>query len=216
MGRHKIQSTPSIRRMPSYMHKLMLLHASGEKFTSAAKLAEYMDLDQIVVRKDFELTGIKGTPGIGYKTGELIKAIRRYLGWNENRTAFMLGAGSLGSALLGHEEFAEYGLVITGLFDSDPDKIGTMVHGHEVIDIRRLTEYALRDRPLMAIICVPSACAQMLADQLIECGVRAFWNFANTCLQVPPDVVVQREVIAGGFAVLSRKLKFHSRGNNMV
>ena len=116
MGRHKIQSTPSIRRMPTYMHKLMLLHASGEKFTSAAKLAEYMDLDQIVVRKDFELTGIKGTPGIGYKTGELIKAIRHYLGWNENRTAFMLGAGSLGSALLGHEEFAEYGLVITGLF----------------------------------------------------------------------------------------------------
>lgn len=216
MGRHKIQSTPSIRRMPTYMHKLMLLHASGEKFTSAAKLAEYMDLDQIVVRKDFELTGIKGTPGIGYKTGELIKAIRHYLGWNENRTAFMLGAGSLGSALLGHEEFAEYGLVITGLFDSDPDKIGTMVHGHEVIDIRRLTEYALRDHPQLAIICVPPACAQMLADQLIECGVRAFWNFANTCLQVPPDVVVQREVIAGGFAVLSRKLKFHSRNDILI
>ena len=175
-----------------------------------------MDLDQIVVRKDLELTGIKGTPGIGYKTGELIKAIRRYLGWNECRTAFMLGAGSLGSALLGYEEFAEYGLSITGLFDSDPDKIGTMVHGHEVIDIRRLTEYALRDRPQLAIICVPSACAQMLADQLIECGVRAFWNFANTCLQVPPDVVVQREVIAGGFAVLSRKLKFHSHGGPLI
>lgn len=210
MGRHKIQNTPSIRRMPTYMHKLMLMHAAGEKFTSAAQLAEYMELDPIIVRKDFELTGIKGTPGIGYKTSELIKAIRRFLGWNEQRTAFMLGAGSLGSALLGYEAFAEYGLQIIGLFDSDPDKIGTMVHGHEVVDIRRLTEYALGCRPQLAIICVPSSCAQMLADQLIECGVGAFWNFANTCLKVPPDVVVQREVIAGGFAVLSRKLKIHA------
>ena len=212
MARHKIQNTPSIRRMPSYMHKLMLLHAAGEKFTSAAKLAEYMDLDPIIVRKDFELTGIKGRPGIGYKTSELIKAIRRFLGWNETKTAFLLGAGSLGSALLGYEEFAEYGLLITCLFDSDPDKIGTMVHGHEVIDIRRLTEYALCCRPQLAIICVPSACVQMLADQLIECGVSAFWNFANVCLKAPPDVVVQREVIAGGFAVLSRKIKIHAPG----
>ena len=213
MARHKIQNTPSIRRMPSYMHKLMLLHAAGEKFTSAAKLAEYMDLDPIIVRKDFELTGIKGRPGIGYKTSELIKAIRRFLGWNETKTAFLLGAGSLGSALLGYEEFAEYGLLITCLFDSDPDKIDTMVHGHEVIDIRRLTEYAMRYKPQLAIICVPSSCAQMLADQLIECGVRVFWNFANTCLQVPPEVVVQREVIAGGFAVLSRKFKIHAHGD---
>ena len=212
MGRHKIQNSPAIRRMPSYMHKLMLLHAAGEKFTSAAKLAEYMELDQIIVRKDFELTGIKGTPGIGYKTSDLVKAIRRYLGWNESKNAFLLGAGSLGSALLGYEEFAEYGLQVSAVFDSDPDKIGTMVHGHEVIDIRKLTEYALCYRPQLGIICVPSSCAQMLADQLIECGVCAFWNFANVCLKAPPDVVVQREVIAGGFAVLSRKIKIHAPG----
>ena len=209
MGRHKIQNTPAIRRMPTYMHKLMQLHAAGEKYTSAAKLAEYMELDQIVIRKDFELTGVQGTPGIGYKTSELIRAIRRFLGWNEIKTAFLLGAGSLGSALLGYEDFTEYGLHITGVFDSDPAKIGTMVHGYEVLDIRRLTEYALRDRPQLGIICTPSSCAQRLADQLMECGVGAFWNFANVCLKAPPDVVIQREVIAGGFAVLSRKLKIH-------
>ena len=215
MGRHKVQNTPAVRRMPTYMHRLMQLHSAGEKFTSAAKLAEYMELDQIIVRKDFELTGIKGTPGIGYKTKDLIKAIRRYLGWSENKTAFLLGAGSLGSALLGYEEFAEYGLQITGVFDSDPDKIGTTVHGHEIIDIRRLTEYALCYRPQLGIICVPSSCAQMLADQLMECGVSAFWNFANVCLKAPQDVVVQREVIAGGFAVLSRKIKIHAPGDDL-
>ena len=44
---------------------------------------------------------------------------------------------------------------------------------------------------------------------MIACGVRAFWNFSNLCLQVPPNVVVQREVIAGGLALLSMKLKTH-------
>ena len=213
MGRHKIQNTPAIRRMPTYLHKLTLMQAAGEKFTSAAKLSESMDLDQIIIRKDFELTGIKGTPGIGYKTHDLIKSIRRFLGWNETRTAFLLGAGSLGSALLGYEEFTEYGLQVTGVFDADPMKIGTRVHGHEVIDIRRLTEYALSRHPQLGIICVPSSCAQSLADQLIECGVSAFWCFSNTCLKTPPDVVVQREVIAGGFAVLSRKFKIHAPGD---
>ncbi len=215
MGRHKIQNSPAIRRMPTYMHKLMLMHAAGEKYASAAKLAEYMELDQIIIRKDFELTGIKGMPGIGYKTSELIRAIRRFLGWAKKRSAFLLGAGSLGSALLGYEEFVEYGLHFTGVFDSDPAKIGTMIHGHEVIDIRRLTKYALCYHPQLAVICVPPACAQMLADQLIECGVSAFWNFANTCLKTPPDVVVQREVIAGGFAVLSRKCKIHSPSDSL-
>jgi redox-sensing transcriptional repressor len=46
----------------------------------------------------------------------------------------------------------------------------------------------------------------MVTDELIACGVKAFWNFANVCLKVPEDVIVQREVIAGGFAMLSVKL----------
>ena len=81
-ARIKVLNTPSMRRMPSYLHKLMLMHAAGEKHASATKLAEYMDLDTIIVRKDFELTGIQGRPGVGYKTDELIDGIRRYLGWN--------------------------------------------------------------------------------------------------------------------------------------
>jgi redox-sensing transcriptional repressor len=46
----------------------------------------------------------------------------------------------------------------------------------------------------------------MVTDELISCGVKAFWNFANVCLRVPQDVIVQREVIAGGFAMLSVKM----------
>lgn len=206
MGRIKIPNSPSIRRMPSYLHKLMLMRAEGEEFASTTKLADYMNLDTIIVRKDFELTGISGQPGVGYRTAELIGGIRRFLGWDALREACLVGAGSLGSALLGHEEFSEYGLRFTAVFDSDPDRIGSLVHGHEVIDVRRMSETVRSAPPAIAVICVSSHCAQMVADELVACGVKAFWNFANVCLQVPADVIVQREVIAGGFAMLSVKL----------
>lgn len=204
--RIKILNSPSVRRMPSYLHKLMLMHADGEKNASATKLAEYMDLDTIIVRKDFELTGITGRPGVGYRTDELIEAIRRFLGWDIDCDACLVGAGSLGSALLGYEEFAEYGLKITHVFDADPKKIGTYIHGHKVLDIRRLHDELSGCAPAVAVICVPSHSAQNVADELVSCGVKAFWSFANVCLQVPADIIVQREVIAGGFAMLSMKL----------
>lgn len=200
--------------MPSYLHKLMQMKAGGETKASATKLAEYMNLDTIIVRKDFELTGIQGRPGVGYEIGELIDGIRRFLGWDTICRACLVGAGSLGSALLGHEEFAEYGMRITEVFDSDPLRIGRLIHGHKVLDVRKMSQIVRVRPPNVAIICVSSPCAQMVADELVDCGVRAFWNFANVCLQVPEGVIVQREVIAGGFAMLSVKLGHHGLKNN--
>ena len=203
--------------MPSYLHKLMLMHQNGEKHASTTRLAEYINLDTIIVRKDFELTGISGQPGVGYKTDELISGIRRYLNWDRTCRACLVGAGSLGSALIGHEEFAEYGLEISAVFDSNPDRIDSIIHGHRVSDVRKMREVLKGNPPDLGIICVPSNCAQMVTDELIACGVKAFWNFANVCLRVPPDVIVQREVIAGGFAMLSVKMaKRNSRQGEFI
>lgn len=209
MGRHKVLNTPAIRRMPTYLHKLMEMHAAGEEYASTSKLAEYIRLEPIVVRKDFELTGIKGFPGVGYRTGELIDAIRRYLGWDIGHRACLVGAGSLGSALLGFQEFAEYGMQITDVFDANPAKIGTSLRGYTVHSMDEMESRVRENMPELAIICVSADSAQEVVDRLIACGVQAFWNFANICLQVPQNVVVQREVIAGGYALLSMKRKQH-------
>ena len=192
--------------MPTYLHKLLKMRSEGRVSVSSTELAEYMHIELIVVRKDISLTGISGQPGVGYKTDELIAGIRRYLNWDRTCRACLVGAGSLGSALIGHEEFAEYGLEITAVFDSNPDRIDSIIHGHKVTDVRKMRETLSGNPPDMGIICVPSNCAQMVTDELISCGVKAFWSFANVCLKVPEDVIVQREVIAGGFAMLSVKL----------
>lgn len=206
MNRVKVLYGPSIRRMPTYLHKLMAMQVEGADYASTTKLAEYMDLEPIIVRKDISLTGVTGLVGVGYKIDELIAGIRRYLGWDSERSACLVGVGSLGSALLGHTEFGEYGLQFSCIFDQDPAKVGTIVHGHEVLPMTQLTETVKERKPVIGLICVSSECAQAVVDELVACGVRYFWSFANVCLRVPRGVTVQREVVAGGYAMLSVKM----------
>ncbi len=215
MAKVKVQKMPTIRRLPTYLYKLSEMRKAGVTIVATPELARYMNLGEIVIRKDLAITGVTGQPGVGYKVKELIEAIKNFLNWNNDSEAILVGAGSLGSALLGYEGFEEYGLRIIAAFDADPEKVGTEVRGRSVFDIDRLEELTRRLQVKMGIICVPAAYAQDVADMMVRGGIKAIWNFANVSLKVPEDVVVQREVIAGGLAVLSVKMnqKFAEDGS---
>lgn len=206
MANVKVQKLPTIRRLPTYLYKLSEMRKAGISIVATPELARYMNLGEIVIRKDLAITGVSGQPGVGYKVKELIEAIKSYLNWDNASEAILVGAGSLGSALLGYEGFEEYGLKIIAAFDADPGKIGTEIHGRSVFGVDRLAELVRRLQVRIGIICVPAAFAQEVADAMVEGGIRAIWNFANVSLKVPDEVVVQREVIAGGLAVLSVKM----------
>ena len=206
MANVKVPKLPTIRRLPPYLYKLSEMRKAGVEIVATPELARYMNLGEIVIRKDLALTGVTGQPGVGYKVRELIEAIKRYLNWNNVSEAVLVGAGALGSALMGYEGFEEYGLRIIAAFDADPMKIGTEVRGRSVFDIDRLEELTRRLQVRMGIICVPADQAQDIADRMVAGGIKAIWNFANVSLKVPDDVIVQREVIAGGLAVLSVKM----------
>lgn len=203
----KIQNTPTMRRMPSYLHKLFQMRMNGEISVSCTDLAQYMGIEPIVTRKDIAATGLKGHRGYGYRINDLIDAILAYIGWDRKTSATLIGAGALGSALLGYTDFIDYNLRIESVFDSDPQKVGREIHGHEIFDIETIERRLKNDPPKIGIICVSGVAAQKTADILVSLGIRYIWNFANICLQVPPGVIVQREVIAGGLAVLSAKIK---------
>lgn len=206
MANVKVQKLPTIRRLPTYLYKLSEMRKAGISIVATPELARYMNLGEIVIRKDLAVTGVTGQPGVGYKVKELIEAIKSYLNWDNASEAILVGAGSLGSALLGYEGFEEYGLKIIAAFDADPGKIGTEIHGRSVFGVDRLAELVRRLQVRIGIICVPAAFAQEVADAMVAGGIRGIWNFANVSLKVPEEVVVQREVIAGGLAVLSVKM----------
>ena len=57
-------------------------------------------------------------------------------------------------------------------------------------------------------ITVPAEDAQHVCDLLIECGIRAIWNFAPKHLDVPPDILVHNENMAASLALLSKHLSY--------
>ena len=126
----KIQNTPTMRRMPSYLHKLFQMRMDGKTSVSCTDLAQYMGIEPIVTRKDIAATGLKGHRGYGYMINELVDAILMYIGWDKKTSATLIGAGALGSALLGYSDFIDYNLRIESVFDSDPNKVGREIHGH--------------------------------------------------------------------------------------
>ena len=212
----KISSSPTIRRMPTYLHRLFRLRMSGQEWVSCAELAQYMNIPHIMVRKDIAMTNLPGNKRYGFKVNELIDAILHLLRWDKVSTATLIGAGSLGAALLGFEEFNSYNFVIESVFDSSPDKIGREIHGHEVYDLADIRKRLKFSPPKIGIICVPAIGAQLVADILISLGIKYIWNFSNVCLNVPEGVIVQREVIAGGLAVLSAKISKAESGETIT
>ena len=211
----KISNSPAIRRMPTYLHRLFRLRMSGQEWVSCADLAQYMNIPHIVVRKDIAMTALPGNKRHGFRVNELIDAILRLLGWDKNSSATLIGAGSLGAALLGFDDFQSYNFRIESVFDSSPDKIGRSIHGHEVYDLADIRKRLKFAPPKIGIICVPAVGAQLVADILISLGIKYIWNFSNVCLNVPPGVIVQREVIAGGLAMLFAKINKAESGENV-
>lgn len=211
----KISNSPAIRRMPTYLHRLFRLRMSGQEWVSCADLAQYMNIPHIVVRKDIAMTALPGNKRHGFRVNELIDAILRLLGWDKTSSATLIGAGSLGAALLGFDDFQSYNFRIESVFDSSSDKIGRSIHGHEVYDLADIRKRLKFAPPKVGIICVPAVGAQLVADILISLGIKYIWNFSNVCLNVPPDVIVQREVIAGGLAMLFAKINKAESGENV-
>ncbi len=197
---------PSVRRLPLYLRYLKQLEAEGRQVVSCTHIAEHLSLGSIQVRKDLALTDIVGRPKVGYETRALIEAIESFLGWNNTHEAFLVGVGSLGSALLGYGGFQDFGLSIVAAFDADAAKVGTTVHGKEVLPMDLFTDLVRRMHMNIGILAVPAKVAQAVADLMTGSGMLAIWNFTPVKLTLPAPVVVEDVRMAASFAVLAKRL----------
>ena len=155
---------PSLRRLPQYYHFLVDLQSRGVKVVSCSAIGVALQLVPVQVRKDLQFTGIIGKPKVGYPVDALVAAIEALLGWNNANAAFLVGAGNLGTAILGYERFSRFGLQVVAAFDNDPGKIGHLVHGKPVLSLATLAECAQRMNVHMGVITTPSEVAQAVAE----------------------------------------------------
>ena len=195
-----------LKRLPGYLTYLKSLSDDNFPNISATALANALGMGEVQVRKDLAAVSDGGRPKIGYNRLGLIDDIEQFLGYDNTTDAVIIGAGKLGQALCGYGGFAHYGLNILAAFDTKPVRDKTD-EGKPIYPISYLESFCRSNKVLMGIITVPADCAQEVCDQLIQCGIKAVWNFAPAHLEVPENILVQNENMATSLAVLSMHLK---------
>ena len=204
---NKYISKNSLKRLPFYMNYLKEMKLEGRRFISSTAIARDLDLNDVQVRKDLALVSrTGGKPKVGYEIDDLINDIEIFLGCRNNNLSILVGAGSLGRALLGYKGFEEYGLSIVGAFDTDESKVGTLIKGVPVMRISEIANFCMEKQINIAIITVPVSYAQEVCDILVDAGIKAIWNFAPAKLNVKDNIIVQNENMASSLAILSRHL----------
>ncbi|MGE5679257.1 MAG: redox-sensing transcriptional repressor Rex [Bacillota bacterium] len=211
-----ILKLPTIRRLPRYLRLLNEMKSSGREFVSSESIAKTLNMKPIVVRKDLAFTGTSGKPRIGYSIDHLISSIENVINFKGKNTAFLAGVGNLGSALLGYKGFAKHGLDIVAAFDTDSEKVSSIIHDRHIYPLEQLTELAKRLYPYIGILCVPEEAAQEVTDIMVKAGIKGIWNFSNKELNVPRDVVLQNEDLASGLAILSIAVERRSNPGSLT
>ncbi|KLU59558.1 redox-sensing transcriptional repressor Rex [Peptococcaceae bacterium CEB3] len=193
----------TIIRLSVYSRYLTEVDRKGIITISSGDIAEGVGVSPAQVRKDLAYFGEFGTRGVGYNVKDLRRHILKILGLSVDWSVSLVGLGNLGLALSSYKGFRERGFVITSVFDNDPQKLGTSVHGVEVMPVERLEEVVRQNRTQIGIICVPSAASQEIADKLVRAGVQAILNFAPGVLNVPPEVELRNVDLAVNLEVLT-------------
>jgi redox-sensing transcriptional repressor len=103
----------------------------------------------------------------------------------------LVGFGDLGQAIAHYGGFATKGFHITAIFDNDPTHVGKTINDITVQHVDELETFIRTKNIRMAIVAVPAAAAQQVADTLIKGNIRAILNYAPITLNVPKNVHVQ-------------------------
>lgn len=184
-------SASTVTRLSSYYRLLGDLLADGVETVSSDRLAERGGVRSAQVRKDLSCFGNFGRRGLGYNVAALRHKLADILGLSQRWRVALLGAGNLGLALFAYKAFQKQGFVIDAVFDNDPRKIGQSWEGiriHAIADLPRQAAPAPFD---IAIIAVPEAAAQQVADIAVAAGIRGLLNFAPVKLVIPPQVALR-------------------------
>ncbi|KWW40559.1 MAG: redox-sensing transcriptional repressor [bacterium F083] len=197
----------TLSRLPLYYSHINKLQQIGEKYVSAAAIAQSLNLNPVLVRKDLSgVSSVEGKPRAGFEIDTLLKDLSEFLGYNKVDEAILVGVGSLGRLILTNKDFSSMGLDITVGFDKDPNLVGLQIGSKYILPMEKMGSYIKRTGVKIGIITVPADQAQAVCDQMVECGILAIWNFAFTLLNVPQGILVKNENLPSSLAVLSQQL----------
>jgi len=180
-----------IGRLPIYLRALTQLLQQGQEITSSHELGQRLGISSAQIRKDLSHFGEFSKQGTGYHISHLQAQLKQILQVDREWPMIVIGAGDLGRAIAHYAGFVERGFRVVGVFDNDPNKIGTGSGALKVRNVDEIGDFIRQHKIRIAMLAVPAAYAQGICDTLVEAGVRAILNYAPLTLTVPDDVHVQ-------------------------
>lgn len=180
-----------ISRLPRYYRYLRELLEEGVERISSEELSSRMGATASQIRQDLNHYGDFGQQGYGYNVKSLYEEIGKILGVGSPIPMIVVGAGNLGRALVKYSGFQNHGFNFCAMFDVDPELCGKRVNGVRIKNISELDDFVDGNRIVIAAITVPRDSANDIAAHLYELGIRYFWNFAHTDLNLPKDAIVK-------------------------
>jgi redox-sensing transcriptional repressor len=177
-------------RLSRYLQVLTQARKMGKERISSQEISDYTNINATQIRRDLSAFGKFGKRGVGYSVDGLLGEIRRILRTQGQHNIALVGAGRLGEAIASSPIFAEHGINIAAIFDTDPDKVGRTV-GHVPVEHYSSLAEAVREKNIVVgVLAVPADSAQQAADDLVASGVRIIFNYSEALLDVPSDVAV--------------------------
>lgn len=195
----------TLRRLPVYYCYVQDRLKEGLEYVSSSAMAESLSLNPVLVRKDLaSVSSSPGRPKMGFRTEQLLKDMKTYLGYDNYNEAVLVGVGGLGKTLLQYPGFKNYGLDVVAGFDVDEHVVGHNVGGKPVYNVSKMEKLVRRLGVKLGVITVPGPQAQSVADMMVASGIKGIWNFAPAHINLPADVSIRNENLAASLAALSK------------
>jgi redox-sensing transcriptional repressor len=186
----------TIYRLSIYLRCLARLRENGISTVSSEALARAAGVKPTQLRKDLAYFGTFGTRGLGYDVGALSKKISDKLGTSRLQPVILVGVGHLGLSLLSYRGFEKEGFEIVAAFDAEPQRRRDKEIKQPIYGMDQLPAFVKEQNVKMAILTVPAAVAQEVANHLIEAGIVGILNFAPIVLAVAEEVMVNNVNLA--------------------
>ena len=196
-----------VGRLPRYFRYLGELKDEGVTRISSRELSNLMHVTASQIRQDLNQFGGFGQQGYGYNVEYLYSEIGKILGIDETHQLILVGAGNLGQALVNYMNFQRRGFLFRGIFDKNPALYGKKIRDMEVQPMENLEQFVRENNIDIAVLTIPKASAESVADILSGCGIRGIWNFAHCDLNVPPHIQVENVHLSESLMKLSFRLK---------
>ena len=177
-------------RLSRYLQVLTQARKMGKARISSQEIAEYTNINATQIRRDLSAFGKFGKRGVGYNIESLLGEIRKILRTQGQHNIALIGAGRLGQAIASSAIFAEHGINIAAVFDTDPEKLGQPVGHVTVSEYGRLADLVREKNIIVGVLAVPAEAAQKAADDLVASGVKIIFNYSEALLETPADVTV--------------------------